>query len=221
MKPFPPLFLVAQIVLLATPAFANPIATEVLRAREVEGAHVQLTYGVDGKAPQIPAIPITFGIKSTTWKPLAISYSTNTGSGLKGVRAVQMCDCGVPLGQPLSYNVTVASTYDGKAVTLTSTLTLSGKVDAAVKDPPLFDGSAWHIPDPFEVQGLDCTVECLTSAPSATGGAMSTGGSTAATTELKNNDGACSMVQGSHPAVLAVLLLGTGLAFIARRKRGS
>jgi hypothetical protein len=45
------LVVASQFVLLATPAFANPIALEVVRAREVAGSHVQLTYGVDRKTP--------------------------------------------------------------------------------------------------------------------------------------------------------------------------
>lgn len=226
MKRLPQLIATAQMVLLATPAFANPIALEVVRAREVAGSHVQLTYGVDGKEPKTPSNTVTFGTTSTEWKTLAAGYNTNTGSGVKGVKAIQMCDCNVAVGQSLAYEITVASAYDGKVVTLTSTLTTSGKYDAAVKDPALIDAGSmpWTIPDPVEVQGLDCAVECSAVGPQGTGGAPGTGGSTEPATTTPDNKiggGSCAMVQGSEPAGLLALVFGIGLALFARRKRGS
>ena len=226
------LVVASQFVLLATPAFANPIALEVVRAREVAGGHVQLTYGVDGKTPATPSDAVTFGTKSTPWTALAGGYSTNTGSGVKGVNAIQMCDCDVPVGQSLGYKLTVASGYDGKTVTLTTSLTTSGNYDASVISPPVQpDGGVlpWDIPDPVEVQGLDCAVECSAIGPQGTGGAtgaggaQGTGGATVpVTTEPtdEDNGGSCSMVKGSQPAGLFLLVLGLGLAIFGRRKRG-
>ena len=227
------LFVASQIVILATPAFANPIAMEVVRAREVAGGHVQLTYGVDGKTPATPSDTVTFGSKSTPWTGLAGGYSTNTGSGVKGVNAIQMCDCDVPVGQSLGYKVTVTSAYDGTTVTtLSINLTTSGKYDASVISPPVQpDGGVlpWAIPDPVEVQGLDCAVECSATVPQGTGGATGSGGAQGTggatvpvTTEPTDEDkgGTCSMVQGGQPAGLFLLVLGLGLAIFGRRKHG-
>ena len=242
----------SQLVILATPAFANPIALEVVRAREVPGSHVQLTYGVDGKTPATPSNTTTFGSKSTPWKAPAGTYQTNTGSGVRGVNAIQMCDCGVPVGQKLGYQITVASAYDGRTVTLTASLTTSGKYDASIAPSSSVDGGydagsppdvlPWEIPDPVEVQGLDCTVECAAIGPQGTGGAPGTGGAqgtggapgtggaqgtggatTTVTTEptVQPGGGGCSMIQGGQPTSLFLLVLGIGLAISATRKRRS
>lgn len=235
------LIVTSQLVIFATPAFANPIAMEVVRAREVAGGHVQLTYGVDGKSPPTPSATVTFGSKSTSWKPLAGGYRTNTGSGVRGVNAIQMCDCEVAIGQTLSYKVTVASAYDGKPVTYTASLTTSGKYDPSPIAPPAEPDAGvmpWDIPDPIEVQGLDCAVECASTLPQGTGGATGAGGATetggttgtgaggttgTSTTDPvnQNGGGACSMVRSGGPASLFVLALGIGVAVLAMRKRRS
>jgi MYXO-CTERM domain-containing protein len=185
------LIVASQFVILATPAFANPYAREVLRAREVAGpngpSNVQLTYGVDGGHPQTPTDVVTFGNKSTPWKAPATSYNTNTGSGLRWVDPIQMCDCGVAIGQSLEYKITVESAYSaGKSLTLTARLTTSGNHETGTAPSSSIDasydaGSApdvlpWEIPDPVEIQGIDCTVECTAVGPQGTGGAPGAGG---------------------------------------------
>ena len=165
------LILASQGLLFAASAYANPIMMEVALIREVPGPHVQLTYAVDnGKGPQTPSNPAIFGSKSTPWK--AASYRTNTGSGLRTLSGIQMCDCNVPLGQPLVYKFAVASAYDGKSIdySLAVTPTGTGKYDASVVDAtPSVDGEAgvmpWDIPDPVEIQGIDCAAECTATQP--------------------------------------------------------
>jgi hypothetical protein len=51
------LFFVIGTTLLTSSAFANPFATEVLRARAVAGPHVQLTYGMDSGYKPLSSVP--------------------------------------------------------------------------------------------------------------------------------------------------------------------
>jgi hypothetical protein len=220
MKRLIELIVAAEAVLFAAPALANPIALEVFRVREVAGSHVQLTYGVDGSAGKTPQIPIsaaTFGRKSTAWKSPGLDFNTNTGSGIRGLKAVQMCDCSVSVGQTLAYQITVASAYDGHILTLTTPITTSGNYDAAIKDPSTIDADVmpWTIPDPPDVQGLDCAVECTDTVPSGTGGAPGPD-----TTDSLAGGGSCVIAQGGRSTGLVVLLLAAGLALVGRRKRG-
>jgi MYXO-CTERM domain-containing protein len=157
------LVIVAGITLLASPTFANPIATEVLRARAVPGPHVQLSYGVDtahtGSDPVTPSKVTTHGSVYTLWAD-PVGYRTNTGSGVVPVMARQMCDCFVPNDTTLRYEITVGDSV-GQTRTLLADATTPGRMDAATApaDP---DGGVlpWDIPDPTEVQGIDCTAVC-------------------------------------------------------------
>jgi hypothetical protein len=161
------LILASHGVLFAASAYANPIMMEVARVREVPGPHVQLTYAVDsGKTPHIPSVPAIFGSKSTPWK--TAGYRANTGSGVRLLNGIQMCDCNVPLGKSLVYKFSVASAYDGKNndYSLAVTPTGTGRYDAGVETSPL-DASVmpWDIPDPVEIQGIDCSAECTAPQP--------------------------------------------------------
>ena len=157
------LLVVTGITLLACPALANPIATEVLRARAVAGPHVQLTYGVDtGAMPTGPATPSqvsSYGSAQTPWTS-AIEYRTNTGSGVIPVTAIQMCDCNVPNDTTLNYEITV-EVAAGQTRTLVASVSTSERPDAST--PPTDPDAGvlpWDIPDPTEVQGIDCTAAC-------------------------------------------------------------
>lgn len=156
------LVLASHGILFTASAYANPMSTEVARVREVPGPHVQLTFAVEtSKTPQTPSIPATYGSKSTPWK--TAPYRANTGSGVRALNGIQMCDCNVPLGQALVYKFTAAGTYDGRAInfSLAVTPTGTGHYDAGV-DPSSIDAGSmpWTIPDPVEIQGIDCSVEC-------------------------------------------------------------
>jgi MYXO-CTERM domain-containing protein len=170
------LVLASHGVLFAANAYANPIMMEVARLREVPGPHIQLTYAVDsGKTPAAPSVPAIFGSKGTPWK--TAPYRANTGSGVRLLNGIQMCDCNVPLGNALVYKFSVASAYDGKNndYSLAVTPTGTGKYDAGVETSPL-DASVmpWDIPDPVEIQGIDCTAECTAPQPLDAGVALDT-----------------------------------------------
>lgn len=169
-----PLACIAALALAAGTAQANPYSLQVLRTRAVPGPHVQITYGVDasyvpmGSSLETPTLAATFGTKQTPW--VTTGYITNTGSGLVGLEAIQSCDCFVPKGAPLTYQATARNVYPGATigtVTLTSTITVSDSFDAAtpVDSGPVGDGGG--IPDPVQVQGVDCTSVCLAFTPDA------------------------------------------------------
>ena len=115
---------IAAFALAAGTAQANPYSLQVLRTRAVPGPHVQITYGQQGPlGTSPPTLAATFGSKQTPW--VTGPYTTNTGSGLVQLSAIQCCDCFVPKGGPLTYRATVGT------ITLSSTVTPSDSFDAA------------------------------------------------------------------------------------------
>lgn len=155
-------FVAVVLVLSASVlARANPISVSVLRARQVpHTAHVQVTFGVDLmiSADYAPTVLKRDGQVVTNAFPMtAVSFRTNTGSGVRETRAKQFCDCAVPVGKhdyELTYNV-------GQ---MPETLSASVNVVANLGDPPdaggPFDMLPWEIPDPTEIQGVDCAKTC-------------------------------------------------------------
>jgi hypothetical protein len=202
---------VAGTALFASAAFANPFATEVLRARTVAGPHVQLTYGMDSGynpmgAPLAPPSRVTtYGTAKTAWTSNLIYYRTNTGSGLVSVQAIQMCDCHVPPDTNLAYEITVTNVQDGKPIKLMATS--SSREPSAPPASTNIEGDSgvplWEIPDPVEVQGIDCGTACA----AATQAAVDAGG------------GACSISPLGKPAALGGLGLLAALALMRRRRR--
>jgi len=162
------LVIVTGITLLASPALGNPIATEVLRARAVAGPHVQLTYGVDtghtSSGPTTPSQVTTYGSAQTPWSA-PVQFRTNTGSGVVPVTAIQMCDCNVPNETTLRYEISVAISSN-QTSTLVTTVSTPVRMDAS---PAPTDPDAgvmpWDIPDPTEVQGIDCVEACAAMQP--------------------------------------------------------
>lgn len=177
---------IATFALAAEIAQANPFSIQVMRTRALPGPHVQITYGLDWNyvprdiPVETPTLAATFGTKQTPW--VTGDYTTNTGSGRAGLRAIQCCDCFVPVGRPLTYQTTVKSVDSSpmSTVTLSSTITVSDSFDAAAP-PDSYpdssdadarpgsgpDGEPWSIPDPVEVQGVDCTTVCPEFTPDA------------------------------------------------------
>lgn len=140
-------------------AWANPMATEGLRARQAyETQHVQLSFFT--MATTGPTKVERDGKElSVTWVKQSISL--NTGSGVTGVGAYQICDCSPGVGQH-SYTVYYkggggqSSQLESK-VTVVASYPTPGKLDAGV---PATDLSPWDEPEPLEMQGLDCASAC-------------------------------------------------------------
>jgi hypothetical protein len=222
-------------------AQANPIALEVVRARQVPGTHhVQITYGVDGTKVQTPLSTSRDGTKlGLAWHGQT-GYTANTGSGLVSVNATQACDCDVPLGTH-KYEVRFTSAMDGKETSLTVTVNVLANLptpaDAGV---PAGDMMPWDIPEPSEIQGLNCTQTC--KAAKSDGPVIDAGVPDAATTNpdvaitrpdaastnpdagtgggnKEDDNGGCSLGQAGGPLSLSVFLLLLSLALWVRRRR--
>jgi MYXO-CTERM domain-containing protein len=169
------------LILVGADALANPYANQVLRTRVVPGPHVQLTYAkvganLEGMLSDIVGMGSPYGVKQTSWR-FGGSYRANTGSGVVGLYSIQRCDCYVPKG-PLTYRLTVQAYLavpEPPNMTLTSTATVSDSFDAAVHPEGWgLDGGRWDEPEPMEIQGLDCTVACVTDEPDASADAPMT-----------------------------------------------
>ncbi|MBW2256027.1 MAG: hypothetical protein JRI25_15700, partial [Deltaproteobacteria bacterium] len=85
--------LVTALVLVATPALANPIASDVLLARQAPHTHhVQITLGrytSDDDLEEPTAVTRDDDAIDPDWVELDDSYETNTGSGVTDVDAIQ------------------------------------------------------------------------------------------------------------------------------------
>jgi hypothetical protein len=229
------MLMAAALVLTPLTAGANPISVEVVRLRQVPGTHhVQLTYGVDGSTPATPSATKrdSTGL-NVTWQGMNDTYTANTGSGLVDIKATQTCDCNVPVGQH-KYTVTVKSAMDNKDADLTAQLevvdNLGAPTDAGV---PGGDMMPWDIPEPGEIQGLDCQVVCnnppgdgpvntdgpavSTDGPMAQDAGTTSPDSAAPPKDKDDDDGGCSLGGSGGPLSLSLLvLLGLGLALRRR-----
>jgi MYXO-CTERM domain-containing protein len=185
------------MMICSSVAWANPMATEGLRARQAyDTQHVQLSFFT--VATTGPTKVERDGKELTvTWVKKSISL--NTGSGVTSVEAYQICDCSPGLGQH-SYTV-----YGGGAqptqldskVTVVASYPTPGKLDAGV---PATDLSPWDEPDPVEMQGLDCVSAC--TAKQDAGVAKDSG-----VVKGDTDDSGCSVGLGGG-GLLALLALG-------------
>lgn len=216
----------AAALVAPLPAQANPIALEVVRARQVPNTHhVQLTYGVDGQTPVTPVSTTRDGSSLTlTWQSSS-SFTANTGSGLVSLAAVQTCDCDVPVGKH-DYVVRVKSAMGGSEMDYPTSVEvlqdLQVPKDAGV---PGGDMMPWDIPEPGEIQGLDCRTACTAGGdgpivkdaapPTPDAGAAADSGQPPPKEE---DDGGCSLGSAGGAPLLGLLLLaGIGLALLRRR----
>jgi hypothetical protein len=99
------LFLCASLLLSSTTALANPMmVVQELRGQAVAGPHVKLTYTYNYGSP----VGITtHGTSHSPWAD-AGSTSRDTGSGVKSLPILQMCDCHVPTSTALDYSTTTS-----------------------------------------------------------------------------------------------------------------
>ncbi len=151
-------------LLVSGDLFANPIATESLRLRQVPNStHVQVTWAVmegeGGIKPTVNEISRDGAVLTGSWHELD-DFTANTGSGLTSQPATQFCDCDVAVGSH-DYVIKAVTYYDGRENTRTVTFVVEENLtqphDAGVPGP---DTNPWEIPEPTEIQGLDCLTEC-------------------------------------------------------------
>jgi hypothetical protein len=153
---------------VSTPALANPVMAEMLRARQIPHTqHVQVTYAGLGFQPDSGSVgPLSRDTASLgqSWLPFAAGVNLNGGSGVaKYATALQICDCNVPIGSHKYTAKASHGTYD-MPVTVAVVDNLE-EPDAAVVKP---DAMPWDIPDPVEIQGIDCAAWCTSAADSGT-----------------------------------------------------
>lgn len=169
-------------------ARANPIVTELVRARQVPRTqHVQITFAWEagGPARQPGEVQRDGKVLTPTWTPLS-SYVANSGSGLRSLAATQLCDCEVPLGSH-RYDVKVMGGSYPLQANVTVVPGLEPPPDGGT--PPQMDMLPWDIPEPVEIRGLDCVTACaappvdlarapadLAFPPSSNGGSCGLGG---------------------------------------------
>lgn len=150
---------VATFALAATPALANPIMGDVLIARQTPHTHsVQITLGRDtavGDLDEPTSVTRDGAPLEVDWVTMDDPYETNTGSGLTDVDATQFCDCDLAVGE---------HTWEVKLPNYNWAFTVTLEV---VEDQPDYeevdpgpDPYPWDIPDPVEMQGIDCAATC-------------------------------------------------------------
>lgn len=161
------LVLVALALFAAAAARANPVSIAVVRARQVpHTTHVQVTFAVDGSisADYVPTALLRDGQPVPgTFQLAAGPFRTNTGSGVRDTRAKQVCDCAVTAGKH-AYTLTYRVGQNPE------TLSTTVEVVQGLGDPPDAAGGPvdmlpWEIPDPVEIQGLDCKQACAAPPP--------------------------------------------------------
>jgi hypothetical protein len=222
---------------LTAPAvgWANPLATEVFRVRQVpQSRHVQVTYGIDpsmtsGELATPSQLTRDDAALTGEWVPAESLFSANTGSGLVGTKATQTCDCDVPAGEH-SYAIQVTSPA-GSDLTLEASLVVEEELPVA-KDAgvPAGDVNPWDIPEPSEIQGLDCVSWCASGpkadAPVTTHDAEVPTPDAGASVEAgptvpEKDDSGCALAGSSSAAgtPIALLVIGVVLTVLRRRPR--
>jgi hypothetical protein len=114
-------FLIITLALFTSvEASANPVLSEMLRASAVDGPHVRLDYLAD-KARSNAQAPV-LGCHGSYCSPWQADKDTSadTGSGVRDLFAMHMCDCYVPTGTELKYAPVDKPTYSMATVKVTS-----------------------------------------------------------------------------------------------------
>ena len=169
----------ANTILFSTFAVANPMWAERVTAQAVTGPHVLLQYEVAGTAV-IPSGVTTYGTSHSAWTD-AGTTSADTGSGLRLLQVLQMCDCHVPVGIILTYQVSARYGYAMPAsVTVPATPPFSGPCTAECAAADIQDGGGAASVDAPPATGgstaLDGGHGELREVGQPAGGAISTGG---------------------------------------------
>lgn len=209
--------------LLASGAHANPMSLDVARGQQVpKTTHVQLTYAVDGQDPATPSA-VTRDSKpiALTWQTGPANYAANNGSGIASLRAIQTCDCNAPLGSH-DYVLRVKRPHANEESDFPLTVgVVQGYAPVPLDAGPARDMSPWEIPNPTEIQGIDCAKICagLPPADAGVGNDGSTkdaaSGKDAGTIPPAGKDSGCALA--GQPTGATLLLLCLALLFARRR----
>jgi MYXO-CTERM domain-containing protein len=177
-----------SLLLFSSAAAANPImVVQELSAQVVAGPHVKLTLTYNYGGSDVT----THGTSQSPWVS-AGSTSRDTGSGVKELTIVQMCDCHVPPSTTLDYKV-----GDGRMSPFANT-----QVSVPAQDEA--DG-----------YGDACKLPCQ-QADAADAGRKSDAGGAPVT--QSSGSGCAVVAPGTSPALLALALFGLGIA-VRRRRR--
>jgi hypothetical protein len=172
--------LAINVLLLSTRATANPTWTEKLTGSALEGPNVRLFYAYDSYSQASPQLLTTYGTSHSPWTETT-GYSADTGSGVRTLKALAMCDCHVPSGGTLTYKLSSGMTFGP----------YYGSVDISVPaslvhDPSLPPNSVACSAECALADAVDGVADPVDGAapidspiPPATGGAPGTGGATA------------------------------------------
>lgn len=208
---------IAAFMLLITPdAWANPISVDAFRVRQMEKSlDVQVTHGVDtgSGAFTIKIISLTRDgnvITPTSW--LATSYKANTGSGVRSLSASQHCDCGVSKGKH-TYELKVQGVMGSGKISNHSVTVEVQAGGPAAKDAGSGKGgdlAPWEIPEPSEVQGANCTLQCKANA--GNDGGAGDGGA-----KVEQETDGCAVGGNAGAGGILVMLAMLGL-FLRRRR---
>jgi hypothetical protein len=245
MRVFGPLLVCLS--LLSSSALANPIMVVVRLSAEVTGTtHVRVRYLTNYGSSNLQNMA-TYGTSHSDWFTTGDQTSEDTGSGRQTMTYRYMCDCHVPTGSPLTYQIALPSgipAYTGTQ--LTATVTPSPRASTLCDDQCALadscdggasqrDAGAEPVPDaPFAVDAEPITPAgtggavatggvTATGGSQGSGGAPATGGSTSAAGDTspsngKQDGGGCSFAPLS-PAGTLSLLFALGLVALARRRK--
>lgn len=198
-------FLIVFILALLSSieASANPLWSEMLRGSPADGPHVRLVYLVvkttsDSAAPVLTC----HGASCSPWQEDS-DTSENTGSGVKALRAMHMCDCHVPTETELKY---IPENKPSYFTTINVTVPASYQRD----------------PEP----GASCQAECELADTQAAGKAghddaappAATGGAPAGGDETAPGGGDCTFAPVPRHTALPLLVLALGLIVFGRRR---
>jgi cobalamin biosynthesis Mg chelatase CobN len=166
------LLAVALFSLFSGTALANPIAIIMRLSAEVTGStHVRLRYLTNyGSNPNL----ITYGTGHSEWFSTGDTISLDAGSGARTMTYQYMCDCHVPTGSPLTYQV-LTSMSGGFSPSFPAELTAT--VTPAASPTTLCDEKC------AQVDSRDAGADSTGAATGgSTGSNTATGGATAAST---------------------------------------
>jgi len=164
---------IGRLTLLATPlavfaivlpARSNPMVTEGAHGLQVpQSFHAQVTwYCASGFGSCVAPGPLQRDGTTLSLAWQQASVSTNTGSGVTGVTAFQVCDCNLAVAT-YQYLITPAggaSDYGPPTYTVPVTIVDPPPGPQASPDVSGADLLPWDEPDPPWPQGVDCVAWC-------------------------------------------------------------